>query len=365
LQPTLHGLAFLLNGLLAFLYFSRHVRNGQDIQFIVQSVCFGVIVTSGVAIAQYLAPQSLELSFLGASEPWTEGVGTRLELKRVTGLDPTPNELARSLAVWLPVAVLFGVSDHRFSHRILPLLAAGAGSIGLVITYSRGGVITFILTAVLGVALWAFRDKTRHALGRGAPRLVCLAACLLLLALPMLGNLYQRLTIPDDGQAESRVLMNEIAFRLIEDNLLTGVGLNSYRFRMSKYDLTSDNITDNFVYPVHNFYLLLCGELGIFALLAFAGLALQLLKRAVLHPPQMSVSATLLHLASTLGVAAFIVNGFVEGDSLGSKMILHFLLAAAFVVGSERCRARLPTFACKSNLGYRPMVVRQLEQVGA
>ena len=341
-QPVFHGLVFVAGAFLAFWYFSHHLRSQQDIHFLVQCVCFGMVVTSGIAVVQYVAPNAFDLSFLGAARPWTEAVGTRLELRRVTGLDPTPNELARSLAVWLPVAMLFSVSEQPIQRKLLPLLAAGAGCIALVITYSRGGMITFVSVIAVGVLLWVLRGSTRSALGRGSVRLVVLGFCLLLIASPMLGNLYQRLIIPDDGQAESRVLMNEIAYRLIADNFLTGVGLNSYRFRMSKYDLTSGNITDTFVYPVHNFYLLLTGELGIFALLAFIGLTLHLLWRGLRSPPWMSAPAALLSFASLLGIVAFLINGFVEGDSFASNMMLHYWLSAAFLIGAERCAPRLP-----------------------
>jgi O-antigen ligase len=58
------------------------------------------------------------------------------------------------------------------------------------------------------------------------------------------------------------------ALRMIRYNPF-GVGLGQYVLRMNAYDVTQDGLTYHFRFPVHNAYLLLCAEQGIWVLVTY------------------------------------------------------------------------------------------------
>jgi O-antigen ligase len=85
------------------------------------------------------------------------------------------------------------------------------------------------------------------------------------------GDITDRLLTADDrGSAESRLPLNEMAWRIIQDHPVLGIGLNNYDLAMQDY-ITPD-LSGEWVYIVHNRYLLVWSETGIGSLAAYLAL---------------------------------------------------------------------------------------------
>jgi O-antigen ligase len=101
-------------------------------------------------------------------------------------------------------------------------------------------------------------------------------AILAFLSLPFYNLISDRLLGNDNGSAESRVPLMNLALRISKDNLLLGVGPNNFTVAMDPY-LTPE-FRHAFLYAVHNKYLLVLSETGIAGLLAYVVFLLSALR---------------------------------------------------------------------------------------
>src|SRR5205823_54255 len=75
-----------------------------------------------------------------------------------------------------------------------------------------------------------------------------------------------RLFGDDRGSAESRIPLMNLAFRIVEDNPVLGVGVNNFTVVMGRY-LTSA-FSEGFLFAVHNKYVLFLADTVIGQLIA-------------------------------------------------------------------------------------------------
>ena len=73
--------------------------------------------------------------------------------------------------------------------------------------------------------------------------------------------------------------LNFFAFEMIRDHKVFGVGLNNFTVALDGYGRVSG--LTRFLQPVHNIFLLVGAETGLFGLLAFLGLCLIALKKSI------------------------------------------------------------------------------------
>jgi O-antigen ligase len=113
--------------------------------------------------------------------------------------------------------------------------------------------------------LCLFTWRRRGGLSWGTPLTV--VVLLGLLYIPFRGVISERLLQDDRGSAESRMPLMRLAFRIIEDNPVLGVGNNNFAVAMNRY-VTSE-FRRGFLYTVHNKYMLVWAETGTCGLLAY------------------------------------------------------------------------------------------------
>jgi O-antigen ligase len=144
---------------------------------------------------------------------------------------------------------------------LLAVFASGLGGVALVLTLSRGGWLAFILSiTILGVLAW-YRGWLR-------PIIPLVGVVVAVLAFFMFQDtLVSRLTGDDEGSTQSRVPLMGIAFRMIQDHPVLGVGTNNYAFVLSEY-ITPD-VSQEWLFVVHNKYLLVLAETGPVGLITY------------------------------------------------------------------------------------------------
>jgi hypothetical protein len=83
-------------------------------------------------------------------------------------------------------------------------------------------------------------------------------------------SLYSLVPIPYSLSFLRRAELNWMALKMFQDHPLLGVGLNNFTVQMGEYGEVSG--WTRFLQPVHNVYLLIVAETGLFGLIAFFGL---------------------------------------------------------------------------------------------
>jgi putative inorganic carbon (HCO3(-)) transporter len=144
----------------------------------------------------------------------------------------------------------------------------------LLLTLSRGGWLALIASlAMLGLFGWTRFSKSRLGLGAAA------AFVIVLLLIPFAATIGERLYGDDRGSASSRMPLNMLAGAMIVDHPLLGVGANNFAVAMKPY--LAHHYSGEFVYIVHNAYLLVWAETGTVGLLAFVWFLLAIVREGI------------------------------------------------------------------------------------
>ncbi|MCX9078786.1 MAG: O-antigen ligase family protein, partial [Candidatus Methanoperedens sp.] len=109
-------------------------------------------------------------------------------------------------------------------------------------------------------------------------RIILVAVFILaVVAFGMRTMIIERLTTDDGGSAESRLPLMQLAFRMIQDHPIGGVGANNVPVVIHQY--ATPELGNVWLYSIHNKYLLVWSETGPLTLLAYLAFLLVTLRR--------------------------------------------------------------------------------------
>lgn len=201
------------------------------------------------------------------------------ELKESTPFGPFVNRHHfagyMELTLALPLGLLFAGGVER-ERRFLYLFAAGLMGVALIMTNSRGGILSFIAEIVFLVAMTGFRRKSktgaveetdRRAAIRSAVVRAGLGLALILsifAGVVMLGGepVINRLmgTVSSADPTTGRVHFWTVTLDIIRDHPLLGTGLGSFGIAYTQYNTRGGALR---VEQVHNDYLQILSDAGI------------------------------------------------------------------------------------------------------
>jgi O-antigen ligase len=147
-----------------------------------------------------------------------------------------------------------------------------------------------------------------------------------LLSAPFWGTISSRLTANDNGAAAARLSTSTLAIAMIEHNPLLGVGINNIGVNLTSY--AGPGYDGEWLYTVHDKYLLVWAEAGIFALLAFVWFLAATVRRGLrafaVNDPLLSPIA----LGLTAGVIGEIAHMGVDLFTSRPQIQLLWIVAA-------------------------------------
>lgn len=252
-------ISLLLQMLLLQVYIACTIRTRQDVCFILILFIIGLILESFVIIYTWRTGDVFAIG--GISTRVNIDANIEAEVLRSYGTLGSPNYAAAylSFVLTLTLSVLFTQLSRWY--KVLASLAVGLGGIALVATFSRGGWIALFVSLMIlgGAALW------KRWLSIATPAVVIAGG--LLVAVFFQDLIITRMTTNDGGSAQSRVPLMKLAFNMIHDHPVFGVGANNFATVMNNY-VTADLIGEWF-YTVHNAYLRVWSEIGVGGLFAY------------------------------------------------------------------------------------------------
>jgi O-antigen ligase len=153
------------------------------------------------------------------------------------------------------------------SHRVLALACVFLGITALVSTGSRIGMsaaaVTLLAFILVGLRFGLIKRET----------LVLLFVLILAFGFIFSSEIYTRFTADDNGSASARPMMWNLAIKIIEANPWLGVGAGNYALATRDYYSPDIGRADEVIdIQVHDAYLGVAGEGGIFALLFYLGM---------------------------------------------------------------------------------------------
>jgi len=274
---------------LAFYAVSHAVQSMQEVVSILKAVVLGLALQT-----LHVAGQMATHSYLPL--PGSKGSQSALSTLnygdvgasafRPVGAFDHPNALADYLTLLLiPSLALALLGPSRMSRKAWLAAMGVAATTGLLLllTLSRGAWAAALL-GVLAVCVVYWRLRligSTHLLGAALAGAVALGA--VVSAYP---QIIYRLTEPDDRSTESRLVLNDQAFAIIQAHPVTGVGFGTYNraaheIRGPRWGGISKEYQDMILQlVVHNHYLLVAAQMGIPALLFWCYLLFRMAAQA-------------------------------------------------------------------------------------
>ena len=326
-------LFFLLQMYLVFRYVAHFARTRRDVLFVVSCILAGCLIES--LLMAGLGFGNVSTSLWGPLHIRVDHDASG-KFTRVGGTVGSPNEAGAYLSVVLSVAVsvLFVEVERKYKWLAAAVLAFGGAA--LVFTFSRGAWTAFVLATIL------FFFSTRLQKRISFKPLIPFAAILLFLYLPFHNEISNRFISDDNGSAESRVPLMNLAFRMIADNPILGVGANNFSAAMVDY-LTPE-FRKGFLYTVHNKYLLVWSEIGPGGLLAYLAFFLGILRVGRACWKQGDRFLSTLALGMTVAMIGNMVHQSVEILQDRGITQLLWLIAGLLVAMQEILRAQTASF---------------------
>jgi O-antigen ligase len=287
----------LLQSFLLFVYIVKFVRSRQDLLLVVTLLLIGLTYESLVMIG--LRVLGHNVSFAGV----TAGID---DSGRVFGTIGSPNTAASYLTLILPLALGVLLTPLSRRHKWLAAAALGLGTVALVLTSSRGGWCALFVSVTLFCLLALFR-------GWLPPRVLLIITAVFVLTLLFFREpISARLLGDDHGATEARSTMANQALRVIKEHPVLGVGANNYSAWLDRYTEPERDIDMYRLHTVHNKYLLVLAETGIFGLVTFVGFLFAIIHRGwqgwQLHDRLLSPLA----LSLTVAIVGQMVHMFVD-----------------------------------------------------
>jgi O-antigen ligase len=263
-----------------------------------------------------------------------------------------PNDLAALCLLQFSMAVGLAATEPRGAVRwaaragvvVLPLL--------ILLTQSRGAFLALVAMITVMIA-------TRR--GRRVRLLVSIGIVGVIVASVIPTSAWQRFQrlsratstsnlaeVDGEGSAKNRYAVWTVAFRMIGNRPLTGVGLGAYPQAHNDYTLTATDVAGGArgYRDTHSTYFNLAAELGIPGLLLFLGIVGTTLlhseraRRAYSHTLP-DLTAQLLYLE--LGLFGFLVAGVFGSFAKLSFLYLHIALIWGWAEACHQCTPGIST----------------------
>jgi putative inorganic carbon (HCO3(-)) transporter len=321
-QLSLFQIFLMTEMLFLYICVAGTINSRSEIEFILF-----LLLAGGLAESVYM----LVVASVGHEFAFVRALGIKTviflpmrpgEFTRPGGTIGGPNYAAAYLGVLITLAIAIRQMNVSSLLRRLTIPMIILAALALAVTFSRGGWLELLLsvTIVIG-ARW-----TRDGVPRKAILTAVAATTLIVLCLIIPNPISQRLSADDNGAAHSRVPLMHLAFRVIAANPVLGVGANNFTAVMDDY--AGSEFRREWIYTVHNEFLLVCSETGVLGLAAYLWIYYSIIRRAWRLWKTRDEMFAALGLGIVASFCGLLFHMFVDIFSDGGLLHLIWLFAA-------------------------------------
>jgi hypothetical protein len=281
---------FLGEGVLIYFLVRNAVRTLPEVRVAVVAILAAASLLAGLAMVQAvtgdyeqefmgLAQRSLELS---DGQPAVPGEEIGLE-DRARGPVDEPNRFAQILLVAAPLALVFGLNALRRRTALIAWACVGLLMAAVLLTYSRGALLTIVVLGVVAVPLRLVRPgRLIGALALGGLVTVALIPGLTnrVASIAGVAGLFGESTVEPDGPIRGRTTEMLAALAAYNDHPVLGVGPGQYAaYHSVRYQALPEISIRDIPIPrrAHSLYLEVAAETGTVGLVVFMAIPLLLL----------------------------------------------------------------------------------------
>lgn len=316
--------------LLMYFYVINHVRTWTDVRTVFFALTLCLLLEGILMLAQYFT--GFQLSGLTIRSRATRSVITSAT-SRVGGTIGSPNGAATYMAVSLAIAFAAYLTDGRLVNKKLVLIAMLVGVPALMATQSRTGWSIFAVSMLI-LTVQALRRRV------GVQAILLLLIVALIIGVGFSEQIIERITADDHGSAEGRLWYSELAFNILEDYVFTGIGANNLWLVMHDYlPLELLGLKREYRHLIHNKYLLVWTETGLFGLLSFLWLLAAACRRAILSLRRTGDAYTSIVITGLLAaLVVYLIHMLSDPIATRVRMQLLWLILALIAATSQIAR---------------------------
>jgi putative inorganic carbon (HCO3(-)) transporter len=254
---------FIIQMIMIYFYIANYIESTRDIVHIFYILLVCLFIQSAIIFIQYITQTQFTLTGKTSSVEvfgYFHG-GRSMDTYRPAGTSGSPNETGGHIAILLLVVLSLLLYAKNYFKNILVWIVLLIGIAALSLTFSRGSWVAFTvgLVVFLVVAL-----RHRWVTGKN----VVVAAVLIAMILGVFSvPIAARLSQDDQGSALSRVPLMKLAFNMIQEHPIIGVGANNFSTALPRY--LSSELRGEWLHIVHNQYLIVFTETGAIGLFFF------------------------------------------------------------------------------------------------
>jgi len=328
---TLVRLPVMLRMPLIYYCVSRGLTTERELKTLAWVIIALVFLESGLAILQTAFGSSQWMaSIMERQEQVSFVEAGAFEARRATGTIGYTTVFAQWIGMLSPLALAFAVFCRGNLTRLTAGITYTLAVIALILAVSRAEWINLPIVFAIFLAIWFRKAKINR------PSSALVFAAIFVVVVLVVGFQYNlivaRLTGPDSESAYSRLPMMKVAARVIANNPIFGVGLHNYTQVMRSYG--SAELLPGWNFGVHNSFLYLLAETGIFCLVTMLFLWFITFKRLIFCLKNddsflWKLAAGMLCGLTALFIHSQVEEGFHIHQALNTMLWAYFGFAAA------------------------------------
>lgn len=290
-------------------FFIAHKIERRHLKLVIALLLFGILVESPLALYERLSGNvgiGRAKGNVAATEFANQYEVPGLEQIRAEGTTKDAHTLGEYLAMLLPLAIVFAIMQGvrlrwRVAMAALALLGIGA----LIVTFSRAGWFSFLIAAI--ILLWVATFIWRQ--GQALFVAVVIAFMVGLVYPKVYEYAIVRVLDAPSEIMQTRYDLNWTALNIMQDHFLLGYGPGNFMEALS--DPNTDVVGTDQI-PVHNAFLYIASESGIFAALAFFSIIWISLVRCWRQRNHSDLMVRGLAMAMFAGLVAYVLDGLTN-----------------------------------------------------
>ncbi len=241
-----------------FLVLANNIRNKEDITLLLTALFLGLLSQAVIVGIQFFSGSThLGILGLGESNRMLAFEMESADVSRPGGTVGHCNHLARYIGMLLPLSIILSLVTRSRALRWFSAIVSVSGIVALISTLTRSSWIGLFSSVFIMVPfMFAWRLMSFQTILKFFTATLIFAGIIAAFGPVIIG----RITSYDMGSARTRITTAKVAWNIIRDHPVLGVGINNYGTALEKYWDAEDPFTRKAA--VHNTYLLYLAEIG-------------------------------------------------------------------------------------------------------
>lgn len=249
--------------LIVFLWLRMFFSNSEGRKYFYYAVVVAILFQGLLSISQFSTGQTV--SFI--SDKATDLNLISGGIVRVAGSFGHPGLLAQYINITLSSMLVVWLASNKKGFKNFYIVAFIVGLFVVIMTFSRTALAIQVLLLFF---IFYFSNKFikwNFSMGKKIFLFLVVITLTMIVFVLFSDQILNRFNTASAESTSTRLVLANIALKMIIENPIAGIGLNNFVLAMPSYDETG--LHTYWKHPVHNIYLLVASESGLVAALFF------------------------------------------------------------------------------------------------